>query len=100
MGLECRSLVKSQITASSGLKLVDRARLYNYGAWCADRKSSAEYIQVDLGGFKVVTGLATQGNSKTDKSQWVTTYIVRHSFNSIKWIDYREGSTLKVHICS
>ena len=96
LGLECRSMNGLEITASSGNNTVDRARLYNYGAWCAGKTSSAEYVQVDLGAYRVITGLATQGNSKTAVSQWVITYTVRHSLDGLKWKEYKEGKFIKV----
>ena len=71
-----------------------QGRLYGKSAWCSTTFSNTEYIQVDLGRVKTVTGIATQGDQAQDK--WVTSYNLVYSFNSGIWFNYTERDITKV----
>jgi len=48
------------------------------GSWCAKYANKEQYIQVDLGEGRRITGIATQGNNKRD--DWVLKYQVKQPF--------------------
>ncbi|XP_031561470.1 EGF-like repeat and discoidin I-like domain-containing protein 3 isoform X3 [Actinia tenebrosa] len=97
LGMENRTILDSQITASSfernyTMYAPQGARLNNQyvrygtcGAW-APTKAVGEYIQVDLGRVKTVTKIATQG--RPTSAQWVTEYSVSYSNDTRDWTNY------------
>ncbi|XP_031558583.1 lactadherin-like [Actinia tenebrosa] len=104
LGMENRSILDSQITASSiaskPVHAPQGARLNNQhvpdvtiGAWAAGGTKRGEHIQVDLGRVKMVTKIATQGRPSKGP-QWVTEYSVSYSNDTRDWTNYR-GDCLK-----
>ncbi|KAK3738382.1 hypothetical protein QZH41_017221 [Actinostola sp. cb2023] len=70
-------------------------RLYGSSSWCSSTTSNTEYIQVDLGQVKTVTGIATQGNPTQDK--WVKSYKVSYGFSDgVDRYEYKEGQFTKI----
>lgn len=52
-----------------------------------------DYLQIDLGKVRILTGLATQGFP----SEYVESYRIQYSIDSVKWNDYVDLSgTTKV----
>lgn len=51
------------------------------GAWCAIENNVNQWISVDLGSIKTITGVATQGRSDCD--QWVTKYVISYSDDNL-----------------
>ncbi|XP_078697599.1 lactadherin-like [Branchiostoma floridae x Branchiostoma belcheri] len=56
------------------------------GAWAARTNTIGEWLQVDLGEMKTVTGTIIQG--RYDYDQWVTSYKLQHSVDGLRWITY------------
>ena len=53
------------------------------GAWSAKTNDVNQWIKVDLGEMKSVSGIVMQGRS--DYEQWVKKYKVEYSHNGITW---------------
>ena len=90
--MEDGSILDNQITASSEWDQYhgpSNARLNRpvtpptTGAWSAKTNDLNQWIQVDLGGFKQVLGVVTQG--RNGHSQWVTRFNVQYSQNGQIW---------------
>lgn len=108
LGLKNNTIPDSQITASSSYKTWNlRAfgwyphlgRLDNQGkinAWTAQSNSAKEWLQVDLGTQKKVTGIITQGARDFGHIQYVASYKVAHSDDGVQWTVYEEQGTSKV----
>lgn len=108
LGLKNNTIPDSQITASSSYKTWNlRAfgwyphlgRLDNQGkinAWTAQSNSAKEWLQVDLGTEKRVTGIITQGARDFGHIQYVASYKVAHSDDGVQWTVYEEQGTPKV----
>ena len=60
------------------------ARLYSTYAWRSKEKpSNSEYLQVDLGQIKTITGIAIQGDP--DKDMRVTSFNFTYSVDNRSW---------------
>ena len=95
-GLENGDVLSTQITASSKVGDSANGRLYGSSSWCSSTSASSEYLQVDLGRVKTVTGMATQGSPLSD--QWVTEYSISFSYRKEQWIPFTAySSKLKVN---
>ncbi|KAK3754635.1 hypothetical protein QZH41_014922, partial [Actinostola sp. cb2023] len=97
LGLENSEIHNNQMTSSSSSgnsHVASRGRLYGSSSWCSSTTSNTEYIQVDLGQVKTVTGIATQGDATQDK--WVTSYKVSYGFSDGVWYEYKEGQVTKI----
>ena len=80
-----------------------RARLNNVpngrngGFWLSRFDKAGEWLQVDLGEERLLTNLSTQGRpSATWYQQWVTSYNILFSSDSVKWEPYKENNVVKV----
>lgn len=106
LGLKDRTIPNKQITASSTFKTWGLssfswypfyARLDQQGkfnAWTAERNSASEWLQIDLGSQKQVSGIITQGARDFGNIQYVAAYKVAHSDDGGNWTEYRDpGST-------
>ncbi|XP_055479565.1 lactadherin isoform X1 [Psammomys obesus] len=108
LGLKNNTIPDSKMTASSSYKTWNlRAfgwyphlgRLDMQGkinAWTAQSNSAKEWLQVDLGTQKQVTGIITQGARDFGHIQYVASYKVAHSNDGMKWTMYEEQGTSKV----
>ena len=105
LGMESNSLPNSSITASSVFTLEPGhepwlARLNNVpkhgntGSWSTGFNLAGVWLQVDLGEEKLLTNLSTQGRPSED--QWVTSYKISFSSDSVKWESYKESNAVKV----
>ena len=105
LGMESNSLPNSSITASSVFTLEPGhepwlARLNNVpkhgntGSWSTDVNKAGEWLQVDLGEDRLLTNLSTQG--RPSMNQWVTSYNISFSSDSVKWESYKESNAVKV----
>ncbi|KAI8516619.1 hypothetical protein Bbelb_052000 [Branchiostoma belcheri] len=92
LGMESGSIPDGSITASTSYYNEPyRARLNGVageGAWSALTLDTSQWLQVDLGRIKSVSGTVIQGRRKDDRSQWVTSYKVQHSTSGTDWITY------------
>lgn len=65
------------------------------GAWCAGHSyQQGEWLQVDLGGKKTVTGIATQGKLDYFVNAWTTHLVVLGSLDQANWYQAFGGKTL------
>jgi len=94
--MENRLIKDAQITASSEhdanhaaiqARLNFKAGGGKQGAWSARSNDASQWIQVDLGGFTNITGIATQG--RNGYSQWVTKYQLQYSDNGVNFHYYK-----------
>ena len=91
-----RLIKDSQITASSewdSNHAAIRARLNfkagggKQGAWSARSNDDNQWIQVALGSYTKLTGIATQG--RNGASQWVTRYQLQYSDDGVNFHVYK-----------
>ena len=62
--------VKLNVSSSKSGTYVNGSRIHSRYAWCANTAATTEYIQVDLGAIKRITGFGIQGDTEND--QWPT----------------------------
>ncbi|XP_078666819.1 lactadherin-like [Branchiostoma floridae x Branchiostoma belcheri] len=92
LGMESGAIPDASITASSFWSTAHepyRGRLNGVagvGAWAARTNTIGEWLQVDLGEMKTVTGTISQGRSSQD--QWVTSYKLQYSVDGVSWTTY------------
>ncbi|XP_028405616.1 sushi, von Willebrand factor type A, EGF and pentraxin domain-containing protein 1-like isoform X2 [Dendronephthya gigantea] len=84
LGLEDRRIPDSSFSASSQHNRhgASNARLNNdkkAKVWLAAKNVANEYVQVDLGEIYVLTGVATQGRTKSGYEQYISKYYVGYS---------------------
>ncbi|XP_042554479.1 lactadherin isoform X2 [Dipodomys spectabilis] len=103
LGLKDGSIPDRQLTASSSYKTLGLrafgwypfyARLDRQGkinAWTAQGNGANEWLQVDLGSQKQVTGIVTQGARDFGHIQYVAAYKVAYSDDGEVWTEYREA---------
>ncbi|XP_068720881.1 zinc metalloproteinase nas-4-like isoform X1 [Montipora capricornis] len=106
LGMESFKIPDSQITASS-YKLYhepNQGRLHmgasaqGNGAWCAKQSNQqGEWLQVDLGGKKTVTGIATQGKLDVFLSAWTTNLVVWGRLDQSNWYQAFNGKVLNAN---
>ncbi|XP_007516921.1 lactadherin-like isoform X1 [Erinaceus europaeus] len=110
LGMKDNIILDKQITASSfyrtwGLNAfswypsyarLDRQGKFN--AWTAQSNSPSEWLQIDLGSQRQVTGIITQGARDFGHIQYVAAYKVAHSDNGLNWTEYREPGALESKI--
>ena len=96
--MENRAINDAQITASSDYSSSNaaiQARLNfkagggKYGAWSARSNDASQWIQVALGSYTKLTGIATQGRND-GYSQWVTKYQLQYSDDGVNFHYYKE----------
>lgn len=95
LGLSHQQNDISHITASSvlGVFVATNARLRNSYSWCA-RKKQNQKLNVDLGKFVMLKGLATQkGGYGT-----ITEFKLHYSYDGDSWYGYPSNSNLTVRI--
>ena len=94
--METRQIKDAQITASSKhnsnhsatqAKLNSKAGGGKVGGWSAGYNDANQWIQVTLGGYTKLTGIATQG--RNGDSQWVTKYQLQYSDDGVNFRYYR-----------
>ena len=103
MGMADGRIPDSQITASSefghpGSHGPANGRLNRphspgrTGSWSASANTLGQWLQVDLGDSRPITGVVTQGRSISEPhQQWVTKYLVMYSNDGETW-SYVENS--------
>ena len=105
--MESNALPNSAITASSVwtqhpghdpwlARLNNVAKDGNRGCWSTEFNKAGEWLQVDLGEERLLTNVSTQGKPPPEGSQWVTSYNISFSLDSVKWESYKENNAVKV----
>ncbi|KAM9311100.1 lactadherin isoform 2-T2 [Gastrophryne carolinensis] len=102
LGMKSRLIPDKQITASSVFKTwgIDAftwhphyARLDKIGksnAWTALENTQSEWLQVDLGFVKKITGIVTQGAKDFGNIQYVESFKVAYSNDGSTWNIYQD----------
>ena len=94
--MENRLIKDAQITAASQYHAnyaANQARLnfkagrVKQGGWSALWNNANQWIQVALGGYTKITGIATQGRNRAN--QWVTKYKLQFSDDGVKFHYYK-----------
>ncbi|XP_038602347.1 lactadherin isoform X2 [Tachyglossus aculeatus] len=110
LGMKSHLIHDKQITASSTFKTwgLDAfswhpyfARLDKKGksnAWAAKGNEATEWLQIDLGTQKRVTGIITQGARDFGHIQYVAAYRVAHSDDGKTWTEYQDSITKSAKI--
>ncbi|XP_074090220.1 lactadherin isoform X2 [Macrotis lagotis] len=105
LGMKSEIIPDSSITASSTFKTLGMsswswhpyyARLDKQGksnAWTAQNRENTEWLQIDLGIPKRVTGIITQGARDFGNIQYVSAYKVAFSDDGKSWTVYRDSRT-------
>uniref|UniRef100_UPI00358EFCDD neuropilin-2-like n=1 Tax=Myxine glutinosa TaxID=7769 RepID=UPI00358EFCDD len=103
LGVESGSISDEQMSASSTYEsltwLPQQGRLHHpHNAWTPASDSIREWIQVDLGSLRLVSGLATQGavSQATHKAYFVSSFRIDISSNGEDWLPIKEGRQAKV----
>eukprot|EP00058_Branchiostoma_floridae_P006901 XP_002592389.1 hypothetical protein BRAFLDRAFT_67254 [Branchiostoma floridae] len=92
LGMESGAIPDGSITASSyfGPGAEPYRGRFNgavgAGAWAAEHDIIGQWLQVDLGEVKNVSGIIIQGQLTND--QWVTSYKLRYSTDRLSWTTY------------
>ena len=98
LGMETGLIKDAQITASSELnsnhaaiqaRLNFKAGKGKTGAWSARSNDANQWIQVTLGAYTELTGIATQG--RNGASEWVTKYQLQYSDDGVNFDYYKEA---------
>ena len=96
LGMENLLIKDAQITASSEYgsshtaiqaRLNFKADRGKAGGWSASSNDANQWIQVALGNFTDLTGIATQG--RNGKKQWVTKYQLQYSDDGVNFYYYK-----------
>ncbi|XP_068131289.1 lactadherin isoform X1 [Hyperolius riggenbachi] len=107
LGMKYGLIPDKQITASSVFKTwgIDAftwhphfARLDKIGktnAWTAQDNSKSEWLQVDFGMPRKVSGIVTQGAKDFGNIQYVESFKVAYSDNGSTWMVYQDSRTKK-----
>ncbi|XP_029143188.1 discoidin, CUB and LCCL domain-containing protein 1-like [Protobothrops mucrosquamatus] len=61
-------------------------------SWAADHSSANEWLEIDLGGKRNITGIVTKGSSQR-YNYYVKSYQVQFSRDGKNWKTYKSGST-------
>ncbi|XP_016007106.1 lactadherin isoform X2 [Rousettus aegyptiacus] len=105
LGMKDNTIPDKQITASSTYKTwglnsfswypfyarLDKQGKFN--AWTAEKNSASEWLQIDLGSEKQVTGIITQGARDFGHIQYVAAYKLAYSNNGVDWTEYSDPGT-------
>ena len=92
LGMKDGRIQDSQLTSSSewaanhganNARLDRPAGSGRTGGWSAKTNDANQWIQVDFGDMKSVSGIVMQGRS--DYDQWVTKYKVQYSNDGVTW---------------
>ncbi|XP_053437647.1 lactadherin isoform X1 [Nycticebus coucang] len=69
-----------------------------FNAWTAASNNASEWLQVDLGSQREVTGIITQGARDFGSIQYVASYKVAYSNDGMAWTEYKDPRTGKSKI--
>ena len=62
--------------------------------WCSEFCDDMQYLEIDLKRSSYVTEIVTQG--AVDEESWVENFTVSYANADKLWIQYKEGTSLKV----
>ncbi|XP_078703844.1 sushi, von Willebrand factor type A, EGF and pentraxin domain-containing protein 1-like [Branchiostoma floridae x Branchiostoma belcheri] len=67
-----------------------------WGGWGPENNNIGQWLQVDLGDLKRVTGTVTQGGRLAIRDNWVTSYKLSYSIYGTFWTTYASNGSDKV----
>ena len=89
--------VKLSVSSSKSATFVNGSIVHSRYAWCANTAAANEYIKVDLGAVRRITGFGIQGDTEND--QWPTKIKIGVSNSSATIVEMKTVScTLQVTI--
>ncbi|XP_037365901.1 lactadherin [Talpa occidentalis] len=106
LGMKDNTIPDKQITASSvyrtwGLSTFSWLPFYarldrqgKFNAWTAQSNSASEWLQIDLGSQKRVSGIITQGARDFGHIQYVAAYKIAYSDNGMNWTEYSDPGAI------
>ena len=108
LGMDSGAITDAQISASSqwdNNQAASRVRLHmqyqrrgsKRGAWSSRTNDLNQWLQINLGGYSTLTGVATQGRS--DHDQWVTKYRLQYSDDGVIFQFYKELHQTSPKVC-
>ncbi|CAD7676127.1 unnamed protein product [Nyctereutes procyonoides] len=107
LGMKDNTIPDKQITASSiyrtwGLNAFSWYPFYarldkqgKFNAWTAQTNDASEWLQVDLGFQRQVTGIITQGARDFGHIQYVAAYKVAYSNDRTNWTEYKDQGAIE-----
>ena len=105
--MESGAIKDAQISASTQWNNnygTSRARLnlkltgVKTGAWSSRVLDLKQWLQVDLGRYTFVTGIATQGRNVNWQHDWVTKYRLQYSTDGVNFHFYKEKGDNSVKV--
>ncbi|KAM6202410.1 lactadherin [Rhynchocyon petersi] len=107
LGMKDHTISDKQITASSihntwgvsawgwlpSFARLDRQGVFN--AWTAKTNNTSEWLQIDLGSERQLTGIITQGAREFGHVQYVASFKVAYSDDGDTWTEYRDDGALE-----
>ena len=107
--MESGAITDAQISASSQWHNnhgPSRARLHmpfnhqidQQGAWSSSSNDLNQWLQINLGGYTILTRVATQG--RTNHDQWVTKYRLQYSDDGVIFQFYKEPHQTSAKVCN
>ncbi|PFX33163.1 Neuropilin-2 [Stylophora pistillata] len=107
LGMESGAILDAQISASSRMNdnSTPRQARLNFieqgskqGGWSSRVNDHKSWLQVDLGGYTTVTGVATQGRNSSILRQWITTYTLHFSYDEVIFQLYKEPNEMSAKV--
>ena len=104
--MENRKISDSQIKSSTQLdenhsakhsRLHSKANRENGGSWSALKNDVNQWLQVDLGSYIRVTGIATQGRNGRD--EWVTKFRLQYGENEDIFHFFEDPGHFAAQVC-
>ena len=92
LGMQSRDIPDSAVTASSQINPSSYAASVGrlnflmsgsgkYGSWAAGTNNERQWFRVDLGSWRKISAVATQG--RQDADQWVKKYTLSYSYDGV-----------------
>ena len=95
MGLRSYHLDDAKMKSKTNVntRVASSGRLIGNGlAWCGTASLPRDYLQVDVGAVKIISGIALQGDGAAEDHH-VTKFKVEYSSNGATWKTYKESGS-------
>ena len=97
MGVQTSRFPKSAFSAKSTWHNDERHKPYRaklheqlHPGWCSGANTPvSDYLQIDLGSVRILTGLAIQGHGRYNGHHFVTKFSIAYSENGSTWTPYK-----------
>ncbi|CAB4041614.1 Hypothetical predicted protein, partial [Paramuricea clavata] len=71
------------------------ARLHGSSAWMPGYTRPGQYLEINFGSSKYITGIATQGTGRWNENNFVRSYSLQY-YDGKNWIGYKEFGEKKI----